>query len=571
MFIPWLPVLRGQPPEATGWMRESVSGSVAGFLSALGGVGRVPGPFGGPPPTALFLAGVAAGIVLLGALAHVAVARGDAEVRRALVFTVLVLGGALCAGAWRPVAFAGRTEMAVLPVWIWGVARAAGESRTSRGGGAAAALFGVAATCAVVLRPAAIPAGDVTAALLATARPADVVVAAGGFYLPLRLEAERGRLPARVRALPREIEAHPGWFVPALPADADARAIERELGRPSGGRPALPRDPAALRDSGAAWAPSGPRAACASWRGAATSSSCSRHGIRIPAKGPPAPDGLGNEPDDGGEPGCRRRRADRPRNRHAFRRRRMVQSARQREHAVGRRGIQRAQSDRPDEVLHARRTARSTGAREREAGSRARAPSRASPEGPRRRPRAGAARRGSAAAARAREGSGFPRRARARAPKAGRRRGRRCPRSCRGPRAYGRNAAANTAYGASTSRVRQAAFLPPLRKEERVKERDVLDEQRERQHRGDSQAARPRGRDSEAALPGGRPRREKERGEEEQDRQPVELPVRAGDQDGDGIGKEEQGASPRFLLVRGRAGAGRCRRSRKVEAASAAI
>ncbi len=237
VFVPWLPVLRGQPPEATGWMRESVSGSVAGFLSALGGVGRVPGPFGGPPPTAIFLAGVAAGIVLLGAAAHVAVARGDAEVRRALVFTVLVLGGALCAGAWRPVAFAGRSEMAVLPVWIWGVARAAGESRTSRGGGTAAALFGVAATCAVVLRPAAIPAGDVTAALLATARPADVVVAAGGFYLPLRLEAERGRLPARVRALPREIEAHPGWFVPALPADADARAIEQELaGLPEGGR-----------------------------------------------------------------------------------------------------------------------------------------------------------------------------------------------------------------------------------------------------------------------------------------------------------------------------------------------
>ena len=127
--------------------------------------------------------------------------------------------------------------MAVLPVWIWGVARAAGGSRVSRAGGAAAALFGAAATCAVVLRPAAIPARDVTAALVATARPADVVVAAGGFYLPLRLEAERGRLPARVRALPGEIETHPGWFVPALPVDADARAIERELaGLPEGGR-----------------------------------------------------------------------------------------------------------------------------------------------------------------------------------------------------------------------------------------------------------------------------------------------------------------------------------------------
>ncbi len=234
-FLPWLPAVRGQPPEAIAWMRESASGSLAGFLSALGGVGRVPGPFGGPPPLLLFLAGLAAGLLLLAAA--VAAARRDAETRRAVLFTLLVLGGALLATAWKPVAFAGRTEMAVLPVWIWGLARAAGENRAARWGAAGAALLGTTAACAVALAPRPADGTEVTAALATTAGTSDVVVAAGGFYLPLRLEAERGRLAARVVALPEEIAAHPGWFVPALPVEADTRTVESALaGLPPGSR-----------------------------------------------------------------------------------------------------------------------------------------------------------------------------------------------------------------------------------------------------------------------------------------------------------------------------------------------
>ena len=61
-FAPWLPVLRAQPAEAIAWMRETPGGSVAGFLSALGGVGRVPASFGPAPPPALFFAALATGV-----------------------------------------------------------------------------------------------------------------------------------------------------------------------------------------------------------------------------------------------------------------------------------------------------------------------------------------------------------------------------------------------------------------------------------------------------------------------------------------------------------------------------
>jgi hypothetical protein len=68
----------------------------------------------------------------------------------------------------------------------------------------------------------------VGSAVAAAARPGAGVGAAAGFYLPLRLEAERGRLVAEVRALPEEAAAHPGWFVPALPSPRDAERLARE-------------------------------------------------------------------------------------------------------------------------------------------------------------------------------------------------------------------------------------------------------------------------------------------------------------------------------------------------------
>ncbi|MFY9552649.1 MAG: hypothetical protein WAU32_15995, partial [Thermoanaerobaculia bacterium] len=127
LFLPWVPTLRAQPAAAVGWMHEGAVASVLGFLSALGGVGRVPAPFGAPPPRALFSASVAVGLLAAGALA-LGPARKNRDVRNAAVLTVLVLAGSLAASLWRPVAFAGRTEMAVLPVWLWGLSLAAQES-----------------------------------------------------------------------------------------------------------------------------------------------------------------------------------------------------------------------------------------------------------------------------------------------------------------------------------------------------------------------------------------------------------------------------------------------------------
>ena len=243
LFLPWAPVLRDQPPEALAWMRESATGAAAGFLSSLGGVGRVPAPFGAPPPAWLFFGGAAAGLLLIAAA--VVGARRDAGTREALLFVVLVLGGALAVGAWRPIAFAGRTEMAVLPVWIWGVARVADRSRAARWGAAAAAVLGTAAACAVAASPRPPGARDVLAGVVAAARSEDVVVAAAGHYLPLRVEADGGRLRARLRALPEESAAHPGWFVPAAPGDAETRALRRELAElPPGGRLLLVLPPA---------------------------------------------------------------------------------------------------------------------------------------------------------------------------------------------------------------------------------------------------------------------------------------------------------------------------------------
>src|SRR4029077_14291633 len=88
-FLPWLPVLREQPAAAVAWMHERTGASVLGFLSALGGVGRVPGPFGAAPPRSLFVASVAAGILAAGALA-LAPARNNRDVRNAAAFTALV-------------------------------------------------------------------------------------------------------------------------------------------------------------------------------------------------------------------------------------------------------------------------------------------------------------------------------------------------------------------------------------------------------------------------------------------------------------------------------------------------
>lgn len=227
-FLPWVPVLRAQPPAATAWMLESMPASLAGFLSALGGVGRIPAPFGGPAPRPLFVAGIAAGAFLLVVVA--ARARADRELRAALVFVAGVLAAALLAARWRPIAFAGRTEMAVLPVWFWALGRAASGRGAARAGAIAAAILGLGATAAVFAAgsPRTEPT-DVAAAVANVSRAGDRIVAAASLYLPLRREADRGRLSGSLSALPEDLAAHPGWFVPALPGPEESRAIARAV------------------------------------------------------------------------------------------------------------------------------------------------------------------------------------------------------------------------------------------------------------------------------------------------------------------------------------------------------
>jgi hypothetical protein len=243
-FLPWLPILRLQPAESIAWMRETPWGSIGGFVSALGGVGRVPASFGAAPAPALFLAGLAAGAILLASVG--AYARSDRDTRNALALVLLVLGGTLVAGLWKPIAFAGRTEMAVLPVWMWAVSRSALASRASRFAAAASVALGMVATAGFLRAPhGEPPASAVASSLARVARSGDVVVAAASFYLPARLASECGELAAAVHPLPEELGRHPGWFVPALPGASEEKVLQRALGEAGeGGRLFLAIPPA---------------------------------------------------------------------------------------------------------------------------------------------------------------------------------------------------------------------------------------------------------------------------------------------------------------------------------------
>lgn len=224
LFAPWAPVLLAQPAAAVAWMRETPVGSIVGFLSALGGVGRVPAQFGPPAPPALFFAGAAAGVLSLSLL--LAYARTDRAARESAAFILLVLTGALAASIWKPVAFAGRTELAVLPVWIWGLARAIAAKRSLRQISAVSAVLGLSGTLAVVLAEhSPSPPVAVAETITRVAGKGDIVVAAAAFYLPARLASEQGRLAAAVKPLTAELGRHPGWFVPSLPGSEEERLL----------------------------------------------------------------------------------------------------------------------------------------------------------------------------------------------------------------------------------------------------------------------------------------------------------------------------------------------------------
>lgn len=228
VFAPWAPILFAQPRDAMAWLRDAPAAALPGFLSALGGVGRVPAPFGPAPPHAVFVAGALLGTALIALL--LPSARADGAVRSALLYVLIVLGLTVGASLWRPAAFAGRSEMAVLPVWMWAVARAAARSPGVGKAAALASALGLATTLFVAAgpHPRSTPSSAVASvARLSTAR--DRVLAGPGFYLPAALAADRGRLPAKIEALPAGDAAHPGWFVATPPAAAEEASIARAM------------------------------------------------------------------------------------------------------------------------------------------------------------------------------------------------------------------------------------------------------------------------------------------------------------------------------------------------------
>lgn len=232
-FAPWIPVLSAQPAAAISWMREPAGASAVGFLSALGGVGRIPLPFGPPLPRILPALGLAAGVALL--LAVLPASRRDPESRDATLFVAGVLGVTLAVSFWTPFAFAGRTEMAVLPVWIWAAARAAEGSRAARACGIAAAALGLLGLGLPALGPhPPSAAARAQRALERLARRGDTLFAGPGMYLNFRLAADRGRLVPQLLAFPAQVAEHPGWWAPAAPGASDYRRVSAATGAARG-------------------------------------------------------------------------------------------------------------------------------------------------------------------------------------------------------------------------------------------------------------------------------------------------------------------------------------------------
>jgi hypothetical protein len=230
LFGFWVPIMVRQPREAVAWMHEPASELVTGILSSLGGAGDIPRPFGPPLPTALVAAGIALTLVLFVALSRRW--HADVDVRRGSAFLVLFFGGVVFASIARPVAFAGRTEMAILPVWMWMIARAAEKSRTARIASLAAIAAAVASSAILLATPREPPPSARALDFIEqTARPGDVLFAGAHFYLPARLAADRGRLAIPVHAFPLEQARHPGWSVPRWPTPADLDAVSHALDR----------------------------------------------------------------------------------------------------------------------------------------------------------------------------------------------------------------------------------------------------------------------------------------------------------------------------------------------------
>jgi hypothetical protein len=175
-----------------------------------------------------------AGLGLLLAFALARFWRGDGRLRRAVAYLVLFFGGVVFVSLARPVGFAGRTEMAVLPAWLWTVALVADRSRLARVGAWGVTAVSALATLLLLAGPRGPTVPGPLEALEKIARPGDALFAGAHFYLPARLEADRGRLRMSLHAFPLEQASHPGWANPTRARPEDVAAVERALDQAGG-------------------------------------------------------------------------------------------------------------------------------------------------------------------------------------------------------------------------------------------------------------------------------------------------------------------------------------------------
>jgi len=237
-FLPWIPVLAVQPRQATSWMREPLGESLLALVSSLGGAGRIPSPQGGPLPGILVTIGLSVAIALLVAVARAG--RQDPECADAAALSLLTMLLVLAASLVRPIAFAGRSEIAILPIWLWSVSRAATAGRAARL--ITTVSIGVAGVAALFLLAAPKPVSSSARAVALVAPLAareDQVIATAAFYLPSRLAYDRGTLAAPVTPIPRELASHPGWFAQAPLSHEDVRPLDEALATLSGRRRAF--------------------------------------------------------------------------------------------------------------------------------------------------------------------------------------------------------------------------------------------------------------------------------------------------------------------------------------------
>lgn len=237
-FLPWIPVLTVQPRQATSWMREPLGDSLLAFVSSLGGAGRIPSPQGGPLPGILVTIGLLVAVALLVSVARAG--RQDASCADAAALSLLTMLVVLAASLLRPVAFSGRSEIAILPIWLWSVSRAATTGRVARWVTAASVAVGAVAALLLLAAPKPEPSSFRAVALVRQlATRADRVIATAAFYLPARLAYDRGTLAAPVTPIPRELASHPGWFAQAPLSQQDVQALAESVAALSGSRRAF--------------------------------------------------------------------------------------------------------------------------------------------------------------------------------------------------------------------------------------------------------------------------------------------------------------------------------------------